>query len=394
MTKIYLKKNREKLPLNHHPWVFSGAVQSVDGSPAPGETVSVFSAENHFIAVGHYNNPSSKIIVRLLEWNDIPVDESWYREKIKKAIQLRDSISPDHTTAYRLIYTEGDFLPGLIVDRYGDFLVLQALTAGFDSIKEMISGILLDSVPGIKGIYEKSEGDGRRMEGLAASSGHLAGAEMPQRIMVKENSYLFETGITEQKTGLYIDQRENRVRAAAYARGREVLDMFSYTGGFSVYCLAAGAVKCVLCDSSESALQGAEKNIKLNNHDLSAAAFYKGDAFQLLRDFRERDRRFDMVILDPPKLVPSAAHLKKGLAAYKDLNLNAMNLLRPGGILVTFSCSGAVTMEMLREAAAFALKDCGREAQILEQLHQGWDHPVRASIPETEYLKGLILRID
>lgn len=392
MTKIYLKKNREKLPLNHHPWIFSGAVQSVDGCPAPGQIVSVYSAENRFIAMGHYN-PSSKIIMRLLEWNDIPVDETWYRVKIEKALQLRKSISLEKTSVYRLIYSEGDFLPGLIVDRYNDFLVLQALTAGFDSVKEMISGILLDLVPGIKGIYEKSDGDGRKMEGLEASTGLLAGCEMPSDIIVKENGYNFGTGVMEQKTGFYIDQRENRTRVAAYARGRDVLDIFSYTGGFSVYCIAGGARSCVLCDSSETALLRAEKNIGLNNL-IPGIEYHHADAFMLLRDFRERGRRFDMIILDPPKLVPSAIHLKKGLKAYKDLNFNAMNLLNPGGILTTFSCSGAVTMEMLKEAVAFASKDSGREAQIIEQLHQGWDHPVRSSIPETEYLKGLILRVD
>ncbi len=391
MKKIYLKKGREKLPFNHHPWVFSGAVQRSEKNIQAGEVVEVLSHDNRFIAKAHYN-PSSKIVVRLLEWDrDASIDLDWYRSKIKDAIALREVAIDSKSDVYRLIYSESDLLPGLIVDRFGEFLVLQAMTQGFDGIKSQIATLLMEELPGIKGVYEKSTGDGRRMEGLEESTGLLSGMEPEGRITVRENGLEFLIDLKGQKTGFYADQRDNRLKAARYAEGKEVLDVCTYTGGFSLYALSAGAKNSTLCDISKDALEVASENLKRNGFENFETR--EADSFQLLRNMRKEAELYDMIVLDPPKLVPSRRHLEKGSRAYKDLNMNAMHLLKPGGILVTFSCSGNMPLEKFREAVAYAAKDAGREVQILEHLHQGADHPIRSSVPETEYLKGLILRV-
>jgi len=392
MSRIELKPGREKMALNFNPWIFSGAVKSVTGDPGPGDVVEVHDSKGNFIAKGHYS-PESKIIVRLLDLDrDSVIDEAWYYEKIKKAAQLRSLLIDENSDAFRLIYSEGDFIPGLIVDRFGSAAVLQASGRGIDAVKHSLAEILMDIDKSIDSVYEKSDGDGRRMEGLPVSKGLLAGKPPGGSIEVIENLIRFSVNLSGQKTGFYSDQRENRKRTARYAAGREVLDVCSYTGGFSIYALKNGAAHATLVDSSAEALKSAEINMGLNSIDRGRYTLLEGDAFNTLRRLRDENRGYGLIILDPPKLAPSGRDIEKAMRGYKDLNLQAMHLLEPGGILSTFSCSGHVTPPLFREAVTYAAKDAGFNMQILEQLSQAPDHPVRLSLPETEYLKGLILQ--
>ncbi len=390
MNRIILHPDKDKLPRNHHPWVFSGAVKDIEGTPKSGEVVALHGADGRFVAYGHFNK-DSKIQVRLLEWDEKQtVNGAWYREKIKRAAALRTPVLAEGVTdACRLVYSESDFLPGLIVDRYGDFAVLQSLSAGFDAVKGDIAKMLMEEC-GLKGVYEKSDGDGRKMEGLPVRYGALAGKEPPEKLVIHENGHLFHVSPAGQKTGFYTDQRRNRLVTASYAVGKKVLDVCCYTGAFSVYAMGAGASSVTLCDISEDAVEGAKRHLRLNNVPESKSRFLCADGLQLLRDLQKGKERYDLIVLDPPKFVSSAKDIDKGLRGYKDINLNAMKLLNPGGILATFSCSGAVGMDHFRQQIAYAAKDAGREVRILHHLHQADDHPVRVSVPETEYLKGLI----
>lgn len=390
MHKIILHSGKEKLPKNHHPWVFSGAIKAINGSPESGEVVALHASNGEFIAFGHFN-ANSRIRVRLLDWDkSVVIDENWYRDKIKRAISLRKEIMVgDSTDIYRLIYSEADFLPGLIVDIFGKYAVLQSLSAGMDRVKQSIAEILMEECD-ISGVYEKSDGDGRKMEKLAVCSGVLAGDEAPHQLEVQENGYRFRVGLSGQKTGFYTDQRLNRQIAAGYAKDKNILDLCCYTGAFSVYAMKNGACSITLCDVSKEALENAKQNLKLNEIDENKCRFIKGDGFQLLRELADKNEQYEMIILDPPKFVSHPKDLKRGLRGYKDINLNAMRVLKAGGILVTFSCSGAVKMDDLKQAVTFAAKDLGREVRILRQLHQSEDHPIRVSVSETEYLKGLV----
>jgi len=392
MYFVDLKAGRDKISRNFNPWVFSGAIKKIHGNPGPGDIVSVADDKGDFIAMGHYS-PLSKIAVRLLEWRpDIEIDETWYKDRIQKASYLRKKIIGNNTDIYRLIYSEGDYIPGLIVDRFGPVAVLQALSAGIDAVKHRLAYLILESEPYINTVFEKSDGDGRRMEGLPESFGIIAGKNPGESVEAVENSIKFSVSLEGQKTGFYADQRDNRLKTAHYAEGGKVLDVCSYTGGFSVYAQSHGAAHTTLIDSSDEALKKASYNMKVNNINESLFSLYKGDAFEVLRRLRCEKKFFNLIILDPPKLAPAARDTVRALRAYKDLNFQAMNLLEPGGILATYSCSGHVAPSMFREAVAYAAKDAGFNMQILEQLTQAPDHPVRLSLPETEYLKGLILR--
>ncbi len=393
MIKVTLKPGREKLPKNHHPWIFSGAIEGISDTPSAGEVVAVYSAQKEFIAYGHYNS-TSEIRVRLLEWDvNQVITDTWYREKIRNAMGLRKNIISEDTTVYRIIFSESDFLPGLIAERFGNFVVLQSLSSGFDKVKQMIAEIMLEEFDFADGIYEKSDGDGRRMEKLDIETGILAGAQPEGAIKVLENGNVFSVSIKGQKTGFYADQRDNRFKLAKYAAGRNVLDACSYTGGFSSYLMKNGANSSELCDISKDALDAALENMTLNSIDISKILLQKKDVFQHLRDLKKDGKSYDLIVLDPPKLVSSKQSLSRGLRGYKDLNMQAMQLLNNGGILATFSCSGNVSMQQFRESIAFAAKDAKKEIQIIEHLHQSADHPIRASVPETEYLKGVICKV-
>jgi len=297
------------------------------------------------------------------------------------------------TTAYRLIYAESDWLPGLIVDRYGDFLVIQSLTLGIERRKELLVRLLAEYCRPI-GIYERSDLDVREKEGIPPVTGTLWGEEPPERLLIEEHGHRFRVDIRHgQKTGFYLDQRENRRRAAAYLEHARVLNAFAYTGAFAIYALAAGAEHVVNLDTSAEALAEAAAHLSLNGIPANRAEQVEGDAFRTLRQFRAAGRRFDAVILDPPKFAYSQAHLERAARGYKDINLQALHLIEPGGILITFSCSGLVSIDLFQKIVFAAAEDAGREVQILERLGHPPDHPIRLSFPEGEYLKGLICRV-
>lgn len=387
---LILKPGREKSLLRRHPWIFSGAVDRVDGEPASGSTVSVLSARGDFLAHAAYS-PTSQIRARAWTFADEPVDGDFLRRKIRAAIDARYKIqATGASNAVRLIYAESDGLPGLIVDRYGDVLVLQSLTTGSELWKQTIADILLEET-GLTTIYERSDADVRELEGLPAVTGKLRGSDIPSSITIHENDLKFSVNFSEgHKTGFYLDQRTNRLRVREMAQGRDVLDCFCYTGGFSVNALAGGAKSVLSVDSSADALRLVRENVALNNLPAERHSILEGDVFQLLRKFRDEGRGFDMIILDPPKFAPTAAQAEKAARGYKDINLLAFKLLRPGGSLFTFSCSGGVDASLFQRIVAGAALDAGVDAQIIEHLSQASDHPVALHFPEGAYLKGLI----
>jgi 23S rRNA (cytosine1962-C5)-methyltransferase len=392
-TTVTLRPAREGFLASRHPWIFSGAVARVDGPALPGDVVRVVDHGGSFVGRGHWS-PRSRIRVRLLSRDEgVAVDGEWWRRRLAEAVARRETLARDPgTDALRLVHGEADFLPGLVVDRYGDHLVLQALTAGTDRIKGALAG-LLGELLRPEGIVGRGDAEVRSLEGLEPEVGMLLGAPPDGPVPFRENGHRFRADLLGgQKTGSYLDQRENRRLAALAAPGRDVLDCFSFTGAFSVHAAAGGARSLTLVDSSPPALASAREHLAENAPDCPAE-FHQGNAFQVLRDFRDRGRSFDLVVMDPPKLAPTRASLKAASRAYKDLNLLALKLLRPGGILLTFSCSGAVDAAFFREILSWAASDAGREVQILRPLSQGEDHPVRLSFPESEYLKGLLCRV-
>jgi 23S rRNA (cytosine1962-C5)-methyltransferase len=391
MINVILKPGREKTARQHHPWLFSGAIFRVDGKPHPGEIVRVIDAQNEFVAYGYFNS-HSQIQIRLLEWDEAQrIDESWWHSKLELSIVRRNILARNSDTdSYRLVYGEADLLPGLIVDRYADWVVIQVLTAGIENVKESVISSL-ESLLHPAGIYERSDVETRSLEGLEKSVGRLAGIIPPDIIAIKENGLNFNVDIKGgQKTGFYLDQRDNRQAVSLFANNLDVLDCFSYTGGFSIYALGNGARSVTLIDSSSQSLSLAQENIKLNNFEMTRATLIEGDVFKILREFRENGKRFDMVILDPPKFAPRKTDLKRALAGYKDINMLTMNILKPNGILASFSCSGAVDLQSLQTVLFWATTDANREIQIIKTLSQGLDHPCRVSFPESEYLKGFI----
>ena len=387
---LILKPGREKSLLRRHPWIFSGAVDRVDGEPASGSTVSVLSARGDFLAHAAYS-PTSQIRARAWTFADEPVDGEFLRRKIRAAIDTRYKIqATGASNAVRLIYAESDGLPGLIVDRYGYVLLLQSLTTGSELWKQTIADILLEET-GLTTIYERSDADVRELEGLPAVTGKLRGSDIPSSVTIHENDLKFSVNFSEgHKTGFYLDQRTNRLRVREMAQGRDVLDCFCYTGGFSVNALAGGAKSVLSVDSSADALRLVRENVALNNLPAERHSILEGDVFQLLRKFRDEGRGFDMIILDPPKFAPTAAQAEKAARGYKDINLLAFKLLRPGGTLFTFSCSGGVDASLFQRIVAGAALDAGVDAQIIEHLSQAADHPVALHFPEGAYLKGLI----
>jgi len=387
---IILKTGREKSLLRRHPWIFSGAVQRVDDpSAASGATVELLSFNGDFLARAAYS-PTSQIRARAWTFEDEPVDAEFFRRKIRAAINTRQRSNVERqSNAIRLIHAESDGLPGLIVDRYGDVLVLQSLTAGAEFWKETFANILVEET-GIETIYERSDADVRELEGLQPIVGPLRGTP-PNQIIITEHALRYTVNLASgHKTGFYLDQRANRLRVRELAQDRDVLDCFCYTGGFSVNALAGGAKSVLSVDSSADALNLCRENVALNNLPVTRHSSLEGDVFQLLRKFRDEGRSFDMVILDPPKFAPTSAQVEKAARAYKDINLLAFKLLRVGGMLVTFSCSSGVDAALFQKIVAGAALDAGAQAQIIEHLSQGADHPVALNFPEGAYLKGLV----
>ncbi|MEW6029044.1 MAG: class I SAM-dependent rRNA methyltransferase [Chloroflexota bacterium] len=387
---LILKPGREKSLLRRHPWIFSGAVHRLDEEPASGATVDLLSFNGDFLARAAYS-PASQIRARVWTFLDESVDADFFRRKIRAAIVSRSTFQVSSASdAYRLIYAESDGLPGLIVDRYGEVLVLQSLTAGSEFWKETIADILLEET-GLQTIYERSDADVRELEGLQPKNGILRGAIPDSRLIIHEHNLKFLVDIASgHKTGFYLDQRANRLRVRELARDRDVLDCFCYTGGFTVNALSGGAKSVLSVDASAEALGLCKENVALNDLPDERHTTLEGDVFHLLRKFRDEGRSFDMVILDPPKFAPTAAQAEKASRGYKDINLLSFKLLRPGGILVTFSCSGGVDAALFQKIVAGAALDAGADAQIVERLSQAADHPVALHFPEGTYLKGLV----
>ncbi|MBU2609775.1 MAG: class I SAM-dependent methyltransferase [Chloroflexi bacterium] len=427
MPALTLKPGREKSLLRRHPWIFSGAVERVDGNPESGVTVDLLSSKGDFLARAAYS-PHSQIRARVWTFDPVEaVEVDFFRRRIRSAISARQlfftaeypsttlragaesaeiieisadsALSAVNKNAIRLIHAESDGIPGLIVDRYADTLVVQFLAAGAEFWRDTIADLLLE-LTGLQNIYERSDADVRDLEGLAPRVGPLRGTFHSSLVTIHEHGLQFNVDIQRgHKTGFYLDQRENRRRVRQLAAGRDVLDCFCYTGGFTVNALAGRARSVLSVDSSADALALCRENVSLNAppstlHPPPSTLHttLEGDVFQLLRKFRDKARSFDLVILDPPKFAPTSAQVEKAARGYKDINLLAFKLLRPGGILVTFSCSGGVDAALFQKIVAGAALDAGVEAQILEYLSQAPDHPVALNFPEGAYLKGLVCR--
>ncbi len=392
---MILKKNRAKPVNQRHPWIYSGAIDRVEGDPADGDVVDVRDAGNNWLARG-YINWQSQIVVRLLTWQrDEQVDVGFWRQRLGCAIAARQALADDPAAdAYRLVHAESDYLPGLVVDRYGEWLVVQFLTLGVERWKDELVRLLIDLLDGVQGVYERSDVDVREKEGLEQRTGLLWGNEPPEEIEIVENGCRFLVDVRHgHKTGFYLDQRESRARLSEFCGGAEVLDAFSYVGGFGVYAAAGGAKAVTLVDSSAPALELARRNFVLNGFESAEVECVEGNVFSVLRGYRAQERQFDVIVLDPPKFAQSGREVEKASRAYKDVNLLAFQLLRPGGVLFTFSCSGAVSADLFQKIVFGAALDAGRDAQIVGYLEQGADHPVALTFPEGAYLKGLICRV-
>lgn len=394
-SKLILKPGRDKSVLHRHPWIFSGAVGSVEGQPASGETVAVISATGTRLGLAAFS-PVSSIRARMWTFNeDEDITPDFFDARISQATTLRNHIIPGgETNAMRLVHAESDGLPGIIVDRYADVLVVQLLTAGAEAWREDLL-TCLTKIPGTRAIVERSDVEVREMEGLASRTGLLWGSLPAGLVEIEENGLKFNVDVLNgQKTGFYLDQRNNRRQVGQLCRGREVLNCFCYTGAFSAYALAGGATQVTSLDSSQDALDQVESNLALNGLNSANHSPINGDVFKQLRTFRDSRNSFDLIILDPPKFAPTAAQAEKAARGYKDINLLAFKLLRPGGILATFSCSGGISAELFQKIVAGAALDAGIDARIVSYLAQGPDHPVSLNFPEGAYLKGLICSVD
>ena len=404
---IVIKPGREKPIIQQHPWIFSGAIAQINGDPQPGDIVTVIDKKGTFLGRGYWN-VKSQIQVRILTWHDEPIDETWWRKMLKRAIYGRSiqagAAERGAPFAYRLINAENDFIPGLIVDRYDQWLVLQALTLYIDQQKDMISNLLHELLP-VKGIYERSDVDVRGKEGLKSSVGNLLGEEPPPYIEIIEYGKKLLVDVRKgHKTGYYLDQVGNHGLISTLLMNQKsgslpqttentsVLNLFSYTGTFGIQALDQAHVTNV--DSSNDALEIAEEMVKLNNPEwLERCEFIQADVFELLHDYAAENKKFDVVILDPPKFAHNAGQVENAARGYKDINLNAIKCVKYGGYLMTFSCSGAISTDLFQKIVFGALADSGRQAQILKHLGPGDDHPVALTFPEGAYLKGLLLRV-
>ncbi len=393
---IVLKLGREKSIRQRHPWIFSGAIQDIAGSPGMGDTVDVLDQRGGWLARAGYS-PHSQISARIWTWRESEtVDEGFFLRAIRQADENRSALQP-YTNGLRLVNAENDGLPGLILDSYDGYLVVQFLSAGTERWRKEILNAATQ-LPGVKGVFERSDVEVREKEGLPPAQGVVRGQSPPQQVVMTEGGWKFLVDVRQgHKTGFYLDQRENRSILARWIsqnlRGKEILNVFSYTGAFAVVGYTSGAGYVLNVDSSEAALSVLPEHYSLNGIPPVQDDHLAGNAFEVLRGFRDQGRLFDMIILDPPKLAQSQQGLTKATRAYKDINWLSMRLLRPNGYLATFSCSGLVDEELFQKILFSASLDAGRDVQIMERLGQPLDHPVRLSFPEGKYLKGFICRV-
>lgn len=392
VPSLWLRPDRERSLLRRHPWVFSGAVARVEGSPAPGSTVAVRAADGTALGLAAYS-PESQIRARMWTFDaDATVDEGFVAAAVHAAAARRAALLVSDTDSARIVFSEADDVPGLVADRYGDTIVCQFTTVGADYWRDALADALF-ALPGVQCVYERSDADVREREGLQQRVGLLRGNEPSPDLVAHESGFRFAVDAAGgHKTGFYLDQRNARGEVAHLAGGRRVLNVFSYTGAFSVIAAARGATAVTSIDSSGPALAVAARNGDLNGVDVGE--LMEADAFTALRGLRDRARQYDLICLDPPKLANSERQLDKASRAYKDLNLLAVKLLAPGGVLLTWSCSGAMTMDLFQKVVAGAALDARRAVRIVGRLHQPSDHPVPLAFPEAEYLKGLVLQAD
>ena len=394
MKKVYLKKGRKKSVLLRHPWIFSGAIEKIDRSITAGEIVEIYDHRGNFLAKG-YINPKSQITIRILSWNkeEDVTDIRFISERLKSAIDMRlNYFDQSVTNAFRLVNSEADFLPGLIIDKYNDTIVLQILTLGMEQFRDKITEFLLEYLSP-KCIYERSDTIVRKKEGLSLKKGIIYG-KLQKPVRIIENGLEFLVDVQDgQKTGFYLDQRDNRKELLLFCKDKKVLNCFSYTGAFSVYAIKGGAKLTVNIEFSRSAIELAKKNMEINHIKKETQEFIEGNAFELLRNMKKRGKKFDLIIMDPPKFAHTQGKLENALRGYKDINLQAMQLLNPGGILFTFSCSGAISLELFSKTITWAAMDANKNVQVIKRLAQPMDHPHLTSFLESEYLKGLICKI-
>jgi 23S rRNA (cytosine1962-C5)-methyltransferase len=385
---LHLAPGRERSLERRHPWIFSGAVKSIQGKAAPGDVVRVDAANGRFLGWGAFS-PASQIRCRILSFDEARFpDEVWLHDVVAAAVARRHgTVTRD---AMRLVHAESDGLPGVVADRYGDWVVLQLLSAGAERQREAIAAALAE-VTGCANVFERSDADVRALEGLAERIGVLRGSAPSMPVVITENGISYQVDLHGgQKTGFYLDQRDNRACIRALSAGRDVLNAFAYTGGFTLAARAGGASSVLSIESSEPAVMLARQNAALNG--LDPGEWLQADVFATLRSLRAAGRSFDLIVLDPPKFAPTAHQAQSAARGYKDINLNAMRLLRPGGLLATFSCSGGVSPELFQKIVAGAAADAGASLTIERRFQAAADHPVLVEFPEGEYLKGLLLR--
>ncbi|MCE0492578.1 class I SAM-dependent methyltransferase [Vibrio salinus] len=392
---VYLAKGREKSLLRKHPWIFSRAIEKVEGSPEPGDTVDVFSNKGQWLAKAGYS-PHSQIRARVWTFNKQNIDQNFFTKRIQQAQRIRnDIIEQGKLTGYRLIAAESDGMPGVTVDKYDNYLVCQFLSAAADKLKQTICDALLTCFPE-HNIYERSDVSVRKKEGLKEITGVLRGNEPPKFVVIEENDIKIQVDIKNgHKTGFYLDQRDSRFQAMKYVADKEVLNCFSYTGGFGLYALKANARRVINADVSQPALNIAKDNATLNNFDISKkkAVFLNADVFKLLREYRDQGTKFDVVIMDPPKFAESKAQLNGACRGYKDINMLAMQILKSGGTLLTYSCSGLMDQVLFQKIIADAAVDSGRTVRFVERFEQAADHPIDTAYPEGFYLKGFACKV-
>lgn len=392
LPRLRLGPGREKSLLHHHPWVFSGALAAADAGIAPGATVDIVSAQGAFVARAAWS-PASQIRARV--WTFDPhelIDDAYFARRVARAAAARAPMLDLRHTGCRIVHGESDGLPGIVADRYGDTIVVQLTSAGGERWRDAIVGALV-ATTGAGCIYERSDADVRKLEGLAPRTGVVHGT-LPHAVTFVEDGLVYRVDVVAgQKTGFYLDQRANRAAVRAMAQGRDVLNLFCYTGGFALAALAGGAARVLSVDSSAEALALARENLARNpTLPTGRVEWREADAFAELRKLRDRGAQFDLIVVDPPKFAPTAAHAARAARAYKDVNLWALKLLRPGGLLATFSCSGGIDVALFRKILAGAARDAGAEAAVIGQFGAAADHPVALAFPEGDYLKGFLVR--
>ncbi|CAH1608522.1 MULTISPECIES: class I SAM-dependent methyltransferase [Vibrio] len=392
---IYLVKGREKSVKRKHPWIFSRGISKVEGEPALGETVDVFTHDGKWLAKAAYS-PESQIRARIWSFEKEEINKAFFVKRFNNAQLLReDIIERDGLTGYRLIAAESDGMPGVTIDRYQNFFVCQLLSAGAEYNKQAIVDALVECFPDCN-VYERSDVAVRKKEGLKETTGILHGEEPPKSVVIEENGVKISVDIVGgHKTGFYLDQRDSRQQAMKYVKDKEVLNCFSYTGGFGLYALKGGAKRVINADVSQPALDTAKFNAELNEFDISKkrAVFLNADVFKLLREYRDQGTKFDVVIMDPPKFAESKAQLNGACRGYKDINMLAMQILNPGGTLLTYSCSGLMDQVLFQKIIADAAVDANRQVKFVERFEQAADHPTDTAYPEGFYLKGFACKV-